>query len=988
MLNNSTRLARALIFVLSLCAAEAIAAGPAAKQPQTRKTICLDGTWRLATDPDNVGRAQQWWKAPRPEARETRVPWIIQDAFPGYHGMAWYWRDFEAPVNPHAGGRHLLRFWQVDYKADVWLNETYIGEHEGPEDPFVFDVTDAIRPGTTNRVAVRVLNPTDEPIEGIALEYVPHRNKTNHYKAGHSYNHGGIMDSVELLVTPSLRADDLWVRPDPQTGKIRIETIVTNASSEPRSASLSFTVAPAKRGETLDIAVTKRILGPGRSTIEASLQVDNPKLWSLGEPHLYRVTVRVQEDDSDSVDELSTTCGFRDFRIEDGYFRLNGKRVFVRSSHTGNHCPIGLQLPHDPDLIRRDLINLKTMGFNIVRFSLGVAVRSQLDLCDEIGLMVWEECYGGWYLRDSPKAAPYFNDSVTGMILRDRNHPSIVMWGLLNENFGGPLFYHAQSSLPMIRTIDDTRLVLLNDGRHDGLLHFGAWSNPGSGVWEDLCDISHPYRPVPHSAETLQLYRTSGRPGRPYFMSEYGIGSAVDLRRVVRQYEQFGGGHTEDHDFYRDKLDRFLEDWEKWDMKATFGRPEDFFHEAVGFMAHQREFGTNALRANPKCIGQGVSGAVDQGMSGEGLTTTFREPKPGAFDAVFDALAPLRWCLFVEPVNVYRGTEILLEAVLANEDALAPGEYAARLEIFNDRKECILDRPITVQVPDNSTRPEPPFAMPVFSERITADFPTGHYWFKARFLRGGAATGGKADFYVTDAADMPPVDTEVVLWGEDAELEKWLRGEKITVRRFDPQVSDRREVILVSEKSISLNGRKVFRDLAQRIGRGCVVIFLSPKVFHKHFDWAGHHPEPLGWLPLKSKGKVELAYNPGIYRPDWWARAHPLFDGMPGEGLLDYTYYRELLPDLAYVGTDKPDVAVAASMNTSFDYWGGLTLAIYELGAGEFLLSTMRLRKHLGKVPSAERLLRNILRYAARNAALPIETLPVDFEAELAARGL
>lgn len=958
------------------------------QQLHTRKIVSLDGPWLLATDPDNVGRAREWWKAPRAQAKETRVPWIIQDAFPEYHGMAWYWREFEAPVNPHAGGRYLLRFWQVDYKADVWLNDKFVGEHEGPEDPFVFDVTEVIRPGSTNRVAVRVLNPTDEPIEGIALQYVPHRNKINDYKPGHSYNHGGIMDSVELLVTPAVRAEDLWVRPDPATGKIRIDATFYNASSGATDVSLDFTVAPANRGEALDIAVMNTSLSPGRSTVQASLHVENPKLWSLQEPHLYRVTTRVQQASKSSIDELSTNCGFRDFRIEDGYFRLNGKRVFLRSSHTGNHCPIGLQLPHDPDIIRRDLLNLKIMGFNIVRFSLGVPVRSQLDLCDEIGLMVWEECYGGWYLRDSPKAGGYFNDSVSGMILRDRNHPSITLWGLLNENFGGPLFYHAQDSLPMIRAIDDTRLVLLNDGRHDRMLHFGAWSNPGTTVWEDLCDISHPYRPVPHSPETLQLYRTSGRSGRPYFMSEYGIGSAVDLTRVVRQYEQFGGGHTEDHDFYHEKLESFLEDWKSWDMKATFGRPEDYFYEAVGFMAHQREFGTNALRANPKCIGQGMSGAVDQGMSGEGLTSTFREPKPGTFDAVFEALAPLRWCLFVEPVNVYRGTEVLLEAVLVNEDALSPGKYGARLEIFDDKNSCVLDRSITVTVPDNSSRPEPPFAMPVFSEKIAANFPSGRYRFRARFLEGGAATGGKAYFYVTDPADLPPVSAEVVMWGEDADLEKWLRGEDIAVRHFDPEVTDRREIILVSEKCISRDGRRVFRDLVQRIGRGSVVIFLSPKVFLKHFDWAGHHPEALGWLPLESKGKVEIAYNPGIYRPDWWGRAHPFFDGMPSDGLLDYTYYREILPDLAYVGTDKPEVAVAASINTSFGYWSGLTLAVHKLAAGEFVLNTMRIREHLGKVPAAERLLRNILRYAADKVNGPVEKLPDDFDAELAKRGI
>ena len=102
----------------------------------------LDGRWLLATDAQNVGRGEKWWTAPRPEAKPTRVPWIIQDAFPGYHGVAWYWREFDAPPNPFAGGRTLLRFWQVDYKADVWLNDTAVGTHEGAESAFVFDVTD------------------------------------------------------------------------------------------------------------------------------------------------------------------------------------------------------------------------------------------------------------------------------------------------------------------------------------------------------------------------------------------------------------------------------------------------------------------------------------------------------------------------------------------------------------------------------------------------------------------------------------------------------------------------------------------------------------------------------------------------------------------------------------------------------------------------------------------------------------------------------
>ena len=94
----------------------------------------LDGpAWLLAPDPANGGREQRWWEKPAAGAKATPVPWIIQEVFPGYHGVAWYWRDFVAPANPHADGRYLLRFWQVDYLADVWLNGVHVGRHEGGE---------------------------------------------------------------------------------------------------------------------------------------------------------------------------------------------------------------------------------------------------------------------------------------------------------------------------------------------------------------------------------------------------------------------------------------------------------------------------------------------------------------------------------------------------------------------------------------------------------------------------------------------------------------------------------------------------------------------------------------------------------------------------------------------------------------------------------------------------------------------------------------
>ncbi len=544
-------------------------------------------------------------------------------------------------------------------------------------------------------------------------------------------------------------------------------------------------------------------------------------------------------------------------------------------------------------------------------------------------------------------------------------------------------------------------MVILNSGRHDNQLDIGGICNPESTVWENVLDDRHPYRRAPHTADTIHFYRTVGNPPSgdvlptpqitlPYFLSEYGVGSAVDLMRVVRLYEQNKAAHAEDYLYYRDKRDRFMADWERWNMAEAFGRPEDFFAQSLKNMAGHRLLGINAIRANPNIVGYSLTGTVDQGLSGEGLTTTFRELKPGTIDAIFDGLAPLRWCLFAEPANVYRNKSVRLEAVLANEDVLQPGEYSVRLQVVGPNCTRVFERMITVIIPDPKSKPVC-FAMPVFSENVVIDGPSGKYRFLATFEKGG-----DAEFYVADAGEMPPVETEVVLWGEDVELAKWLKEHSIRTRAFEPNVSAGREVILVSCKP-QLNiggGREVFKELACRIGQGSTAVFLAPEVFNKPADWYQHPDEPLGWLPLKNKGAVVTLLNNGIYHPEQWTKNHPIFDGLPCGGLMDYTVYRDgrhilIIPDHAWSGQDVPAEVVAGAISASFgDYASGLLVSVYNLGAGRFILNTLRIRENLGPDPVAERLLRNMLRYASRDMSeLPVN-LPGDFDAQLEVMGL
>ncbi len=1142
-----------LVALLALAPAPAQGARPMNAPAQSTTVVSLDGEgWVLATDPQNVGRDQAWYSAPPPEAKPTRVPWTIQSVFPGYSGVAWYWRDVEAPANPHKGGRYLLRFWDVDYLADVWVNGKHVGTHEGAQARFTLDVTSAVTPGAANRIAVRVVSPFVAPVDGLVRSQTPHG-------AYRDLNVGGILDSVELLVVPQVRIEDLYVRADPKTGVVRVEATVRSEARRPVRAGLQLAVSPANGSEP---AATCRVdveVVPGSSTLRAELRVAHPRLWQLNDPQLYRVTARIGVARSSSIDEAATRFGFRDFRFEKGCFRLNGRRIFWVSAHTGADTPVTIRVPCDPGLLRQDLVNLKAAGFTGVRFISIVGQRCQLDLCDEIGLMVYEESHASWMLSDSPKLAERMDASISGMILRDRNHPSVAMWGLLNETGAGPVFDHALQSLPLVRKLDDTRVVMLGSGRFESLavlnglevrrpadarapcashnpkpysisgitlwrpsevalipgvngeygvarwtapvdgqyrvtarfrgtghftvsdvhvLHAGkplydgcinqqgrgddcAWagavtlkkgealdfvvggrtpaggewyerwgnntsvaatvtlpdgtrhdladgfsatrdpagpwtygwlapgpapdaatfrpfdksevlkngapgslSNPGSDHWEDVVIDQHYYPRVPH--RELEIARLRGIAGNdnPIFLSEYGVGSAVDLPRFIRHHEQLGVESGERLDLVKGEYAAFLADWARLKLDEAFASPEDFFTQCVAREAALKAMGLNALRSNPNLVAYGMTGLQDPLEFGEGFTTAFRELKPGTTDAIFEGLAPVKWCTFAEPVSVYRGAKVRLEAVLSNIDAAPPGQYPARVQVIGPDNRRVLDRTITVTVPGPVGGKEPSFATPVLREEAPIDGPTGRYRFLVTFQRGVAATGGDAVFYVTDPADMPEAPGEVSRWGDDAELGAWLAAHGIRTRPYQPGSAIGREVILVSHAPAAGGTDAAWKDLADRVAAGATAVFLCPDVFRTDAD-------PLGRLPLAQRGRLDRVseyWFPQVYPKDEWARKHPLFDGLPSGGLMDYTFYREIIPDFRFLGQSTPDEAVAGSFRTSHPgaYWCDTMLSVHKLGQGRFILNSLRVRQELGRDPTAERLLRNMLRYAAK----------------------
>jgi Glycosyl hydrolases family 2, sugar binding domain/Glycosyl hydrolases family 2/Glycosyl hydrolases family 2, TIM barrel domain len=972
---------------------------PLAALDPSRIAFTIDNGWSIATDPGNIGRQEAWFRKPRLEAKTIRVPSILQEAFPSYHGVVWYWVEVEAPQNPYPHGRYFLRFHAVDYLADVWLNSVHIGSHEGGETPFVLDATAAMQPGKENLLAVRVLNPGDQPIDGIVLAETPHHNKFVHFQNGAIYDYGGIIEPVELFLTPPFRIQDLFLRPDWQSGSLQVRIAIDSSSEAIQKARLSFTVSQSGIGDPVTVESSEIHLPASTFDLDRELKISKHHLWELDDPFLYRLSVVLESTDGVISHQASVRFGFRDFRVVNGYFRLNGRRLFLRSTHTGNHVPFGLQVPPPgfPDLARRDMIYAKACGFNTVRFIAGVGFPYQMDMCDELGLLVYEESAASWLLQDSPKMKERYEGSVREMILRDRNHPSLVIWGLLNETKDGPVFREARSALPLVRSLDDTRLVLLSSGRFDGHLEVGSVSNPGSSQFEYLWGAEAPgapqvamkypsglgagdfhlYPTVPQTPETNRMIRDLGKTSNPVFLSEYGIGSMMDVIHETRMYEQAGiPPDAEDYLLMKSMADRLVADWSRFGMETVYPTAETLLRESQKRMAHHRLVGFNLIRSNPQICGFNLTGMLDHAYTGEGVWRFWRDWKPGAFDAMCDGWAPLRWCLFAEPSHTYLENPVTLEAVLANEDVLKTGEYPVQFRVWGPKGNA-WSKEASISIPPMNAGHEPPLAIPVLKEEVTFSGPAGRYKLAPFMPRGAAPPETSWHFYLSDRKSLPMLQAKVVTWGVADSVESWLAKFGVQVRTLNSSASlQARELILVGDVSKGPAAASTWRSLVSRIATGSTVVFLSPQAFK-------HDTESSAWLPLAKKGRV-YEFHDWLYHKECVAKPHPIFEGLQGDGVLDWDYYGPVLPRYLFDGQNTPDMVIvaafAAGYSTPGGYASGVLLGSYRIGAGTFFVNSFDILENLDKHPAADRLLLNLLQYANEGLDQPPAPLMPEFD--------
>ena len=968
----------------------------------TQKNTLLHTGWWLAHDPENVGKEQCWFRE-LPEPRvEATVPSYVHMFLPDCFGVAWYQLDFDNRLQSSKEDLCFLRFDMAEHRSEIYCNGHLAGEHLGTEDPFAIDLTPWLK-RRQNRISVRVSKPWIQDVDGLKFGQIPHRNETpTGLMPGWCYNAFGIPGNVHLCFLPKVFLEDVFLRTDPQTGIVEVKCTVQNRLGYPVEAKLDAQCFQKRTGDLVAAKNRTYLLTPGENAVTLKLRVDQPLLWDIRDPNLYNVSLDLTTPET----RHSTVkhCGFRNFRVgEDGYFYLNGRRIFLRCSHTGNCMPESFHhIPRDKALLRKDLFMAKAAGFNMIRFISGAALPEQLDYCDELGLMVYEEPLSGWRLLDSKNAKQVLFHNMLTMVKRDRSHSCLTIFGILNETPSkqpyGKVYLYARQLLKPIRKLSPDTLVLYSSGRWDDK-HVsreyadslcGSFANPGEKHWQCLwnCDSEipdfyehqmsqagvsmyklpgdiHDYPNPPVTRQRIRELREEGVfPRRCVFISEIGIGSMFNVLWLCRKFEEAGADpNAPDVRMVYQMAQSFLADYERFGFGEEFPYPADVLYQSEVLHNRHRRLVFDMIRANPWYNGISITGLLDHSICGEGLFTLMREWKPGIADTLQNGFAPLRWCLFLYGTHNYRNRPFEIEGLLANEDALRPDtDYPVSVKIVSkaDRR-TVYSRDLTLRFsPEELTG----LSVPVFHETLTLDVPAGEYELRAELLRGGAATDGRLSFHISDPADFPVRASRIVTASVQNNVLDWLRAKGIQCVDLADADTAVPSVILVG--IIPEEARaETWEKLLQMAENGSRILALCRESFQKDEDRCG-------WLPISGPKPENLPLSnkttDWLYHMEYLAKRDcPYFEGLPS-GMMDFYFYDQVINSAHFAYGPQvalPQQVHAAGFGTGMPnatgLTGGVTMGTYNLGAGALTFSCFNILDNIDENPAADRLLLNML---------------------------
>ncbi len=511
-----------------------------------------------------------------------------------YNPVGSYRRDFTVPEN-WDGKELFLHLGAVKSGAFVWLNGKYIGYSQGSKLPTEFNITKFAKTGR-NTIALQIFRWTD----GAYLE------------CQDFWRFSGIEREVFIYAQPKLRIKDFYANAtltnDYKDGLFDIDVVLQNHQLQNEKVTVTceikgFNKAKNDYKSTSEIKIVE--VQKGANTVHFKGKMENVSVWSAEHPNLYTLVIKVVDKNDKLIEVTSQKIGFRSVEVKNGLLLINGKHVTFKGVNTHEHNgETGHIVSREQNL--QDIKLWKENNINAVRLSHYPRARDFYELCDEYGIYVVDEAnieshgmyYGAESLAKHPNWEKAHVNRIERMVLRDRNHPSVVIWSMGNEAGNGVNFY---AGYKKIKELDKTKRPVMHERAYKVVYEQGLYKDHVSKLldmdWNT--DIIAPMYP---SVEELQFIGEN-KTDRPYISCEYAhamgnsTGNFQDYWDVIERYDNLQGG--------------FIWDWVDQGLLKTNEKGEKYY-------TYGGDYGTNM--------------PSDNSFLNNGLVFPDRTPHPGLFE--------------------------------------------------------------------------------------------------------------------------------------------------------------------------------------------------------------------------------------------------------------------------------------------------------------------------------------------------------------------
>lgn len=431
---------------------------------QYKNTISLNGEWNFIEDKDSEYSFEQIKNkiAAGEFSSKMHIPQNWQLAgLNNFNGSVWFIKTFESQNTDDE--LKILKFNGIDYYADVWLNDIFLGSHRGYFQPFYFNITSII--ALKSVLIVKVNSPLEEPGSVWPLKKKLIKGIFNHHDCrpggwspehGQDQNTGGIWNNVEIVYSKKIFINHVKVTA--KVDKTNSRALIVAELFYDSSLQFDFKSDFKFSLVTPSAKVIENTYGleikSGKDKVLVSFYIDNPEYWwswDTGEQNMYSLIISGANNNP-----TETLFGIKEvFLDEKNQFFINNKRLFLRGT---NIIPTQFLSELTYDKLRQQISRMKAANINAVRIHAHVNRKEFYDECDRQGILVWQDFALQWTYDESPDFITDACKQIRDMVWLHYNHPSIAFWCCHNEpgeqiNTLDPFLYDS------VLTEDNTRII-------------------------------------------------------------------------------------------------------------------------------------------------------------------------------------------------------------------------------------------------------------------------------------------------------------------------------------------------------------------------------------------------------------------------------------------------------------------------------------------------------------------------------------------------